>query len=115
MKKLIIAAAALAATLAGTSSFAQSGSAGCQAGSGWGSSAPGCNDASNTYPPADALGNSGWTPPAYIYTPSRGYVPYAGSPYYSYNVPRYSRNRRDRDGDGIPNSRDRYPDDPRWY
>ena len=33
--------------------------------------------------------------------------------YYQYS--RYPRTRRDRDGDGVPNNRDRYPDDPRYH
>lgn len=69
-------------------------------------------------------GNSGWTPDqAYggqnvwvypniisqsqILRDGRYVVPgYYGS--------QYERSRRDRDGDGIRNNRDRYPDDPRY-
>ena len=44
-------------------------------------------------------------------------APYAGLPY-AWGVPQYqapyARSERDRDGDGVRNSRDRYPDDPRY-
>jgi hypothetical protein len=29
-------------------------------------------------------------------------------------VPQYNASRRDRDGDGVRNNRDRHPDDPRY-
>ena len=38
---------------------------------------------------------------------------YPGNYAYSGNYP-YARSRRDRDGDGVPNRADRYPDDPRY-
>jgi hypothetical protein len=40
-----------------------------------------------------------------------------GVPYGTYSVPYaslYPRTRNDRDGDGVRNRRDRYPDDPRY-
>lgn len=120
MKKLMCVAAAAAALVAG-SAFAQS--AECQAGSAWGPK-PGCDSSGGV--PAQVYGNSGWSPDM-IYN-NNGYgVPYALGALggvllndgrwvpnnYAYNTP-YTRSRRDRDGDGIPNWQDRYPDDPRY-
>lgn len=50
----------------------------------------------------------------------RGRPNWAGTPYYDpFYGPQviatpYPPTRRDRDGDGVRNSRDRYPDDPRY-
>lgn len=114
MKKLIYVAAAAAALVAG-GAFAQD--AECQR---WAS----CDSARVVVP--QVYGNSGWTPEQ-IY--GGNVVPYAlGSALggvllndgrwipnnYAYASP-YPRTRRDRDGDGVPNWRDRYPDDPRRW
>ena len=40
---------------------------------------------------------------------------YRGQRYYDNESYTYYGNRRDRDGDGVSNSRDRRPDDPRRY
>lgn len=111
MKRLIIGAAVLAAAAA---ALAQSGAAECQVGP---SSAPAwCN------PPAQAPGYGGYpggTWPGW----GNGYPAYpAGAPWgwgvAESGVPAYptphARTRRDRDGDGIANRYDRYPDDPRY-
>ena len=45
--------------------------------------------------------------------PIMGSSVYPGDYAYSGNTP-YARSRRDRDGDGVPNRMDRYPDDPRY-
>jgi hypothetical protein len=77
--------------------------------------------------PEQIYGNSGWTVDqayggngnAYGYGSALGgvllsdgrWVPnYSSNPNYS----QYARTRRDRDGDGVPNWNDRYPDDPRY-
>jgi hypothetical protein len=113
MKKLIYAAAAIAALVAAGPSFAQS--AECQAGSAWGAQ-PGCDSASM---PPSVYGNSGWPPAGagYTYPYLAQALPQFVTPY-AYSVPRSQRvypSRRDRDGDGVRNSQDRYPDDPRYY
>ena len=121
MKKLILVVAA-AASLAGGAAFAQATSpqfTGVQ-----GSTHP-------EYP--NPYGNGGWTPDmAYGSGPSGGsqVTPrwyYPGAPiilsdgrlitqpqYQSQYVTPYQPTTRDRDGDGVRNSRDRYPDDPRY-
>jgi hypothetical protein len=133
MKKLILSLAAVAA-LAGGAAFAQS--ADCQAGSGWGTP-PGCgNPSDNTIVYGN---NSGW-PPANGNVYSYGYaipgvlgalgLPQVINNGGTYTTPdgrrvyvdpntciAYAQNARrswDRDGDGIANNRDRYPDDPRY-
>ena len=131
MKKLIYSLAAVAA-LAGGGAWAQG--ADCQAGAGWGPP-PGCgNPSDNTIIYGN---NSGW-PPANgnVYSYSLpGVLGALGLPsvinnggYYTtpdgrrvYVDPNtgaaYAQNSRswDRDGDGISNRRDRYPDDPRYH
>lgn len=116
MKKLIYVLAA-ASALAGGAAFAQATDpqfTGVQQG--------------NTQPQyPNPYGNSGWTPDmayggngnVYIYPRAYGVeqLPYIlsdgrwGSQQY---VTPYARTNRDRDGDGVRNSRDRYPDDPRY-
>ena len=116
MKKLILFLAG-AAALAGGSAFAQANSpqfTGVQPGG----SHP-------EYP--QPYGNSGWTPDMayggsnspyysgqvpYVLSDGRWVVPQVGVP--QVVVPTYRRSSRDRDGDGVRNSRDRYPDDPRY-
>jgi hypothetical protein len=118
MKKLILVMAA-AAAMAGGSAFAQANSpqfTGVQ------------SSAQQEYP--NPYGNSGWTPDmAYGGGPSGGAQVYprwyqpgdlplilsdgrlVTQPRY---VTPYQPSNRDRDGDGVRNSRDRYPDDPRY-
>jgi hypothetical protein len=128
MKKLIYSVAAAAALVAG-GAWAQG--ADCQAGSAWGQK-PGCG-ATDAAPPI--AGNSGWTPPYYYpeqaVVPGVAYPPFAQAypqqvyPYASNGTQvwvdpstgaQYSIRPRanDRDGDGVRNNRDRYPDDPRY-
>lgn len=121
MKKLMLSSLAAVALCA--SSGAALADAECQAGSAWGYK-EGCGGPSpgtpQAYPPyyVPAPGNSGWPaaqqayPYAYGYE-NRGYAPQA-APAYPY-APAARANRRDRDGDGVSNRRDRFPDDPsRW-
>jgi hypothetical protein len=111
MKKLILVLAATA-TLAGGQALAQANLpqfTGVQ---------PGVTHPE--YP--QAYGNSGWTPDmAYgnnNYPYHSGQVPFVLSDgrwvLPQAVVPAYRPSSRDRDGDGVRNSRDRYPDDPRY-
>ena len=133
MNKLIHSAAAAALVCFATASFAQ---AECQAGSAWGSK-PGCDNTSAP-PPAPIAGNSGWSPPGWVYDQNQIYYPGAvpqAFPQQVYPQQVYPLNQAgtqvwvdpatgaqyavrprasDRDGDGVRNSRDRYPDDPRY-
>ena len=114
MKKLMLALLAVASLQAGAA-FAQD--AETLAGGAW-RTTPNPNPVPGT---PEYYGNSGW-PPAPPQQPQSPYyygnraypVPYAYSnpaPAYPYLRPR----RGDRDGDGVRNRRDRYPDDPnRW-
>ncbi|MBC5765318.1 hypothetical protein [Ramlibacter albus] len=126
MNKLIYSVAAVAALFAG-GAWAQ---ADCQAGSAWGTN-PGCGP-TNAVPPI--VGNSGWTPPYYY--PEQAVIPGIAYPQLSQVLPQqvypyanathiwvdpstgqqYSirPRRNDRDGDGVRDNRDRYPDDPRF-
>jgi hypothetical protein len=125
MKKLILPCLALAALAFTAPSFAD---AECQAGSAYGPK-PGC--------PGPDYGGSGSGGPVGIY---HGGVPVMpGNAYPAYPVgrahypivlsdgrtvivpqqysqyPQYRTSRRDRDGDGVTNRMDRFPDDPsRW-
>jgi hypothetical protein len=111
MRKLMLSVFAVAGFAAGAA-FAQSGDAESQAGSAWRS------NPDSVYGPvpgtAEYYGNSGW-PPAdqRVYdSRSRRYGPADRSaPVYPYVQP----SRGDRDGDGVRNRRDRYPDDPRRW
>jgi hypothetical protein len=121
MKKLIITSLAAAALC--TAAGAAFADADCQAGSAWGYK-EGCGGPS--YGPAYGDANSGWPPAVqpqpYAYSApqpyydSRVYPPVVSvGPQYPYATRRLHPSRRDRDGDGVPNWRDRYPDDPtRW-
>ena len=117
MKKLVIAALAAAATVAGGAAFAQAAQAPTET-----VQVPHPEQGGYIY------GNSGWTP-AQIYGGSQNYPYYIGQqvipqiitgsgalvlPQIAQAVPQYPRTARDRDGDGIRNRRDRYPDDPRY-
>jgi hypothetical protein len=116
MKKLILALAAVAGLSAGTA-FAQANSpqfTGVQPGT--------------THPQyPNPWGNSGWTPDM-AYGSDHNVYP-RSYPYHLSQAPwllsdgrwinrqyvtPYARTTRDRDGDGVRNSRDRYPDDPRY-
>jgi hypothetical protein len=113
MKKLIIAATIAAGTLGTGAVFAQADHTGTQPGY-----------VNPQYGP-QVYGNSGWTPDrayggnvyvvpniigqAQILSDGRFVVPGA-----LYGYSQYERTNRDRDGDGIRNNRDRYPDDPRY-
>jgi len=112
MKKLILVFASAAAFAGGSAAYAQANSpqfTGVQ---------PGTSQPEYPQP----YGNSGWTPdqaygsknyPYYggqlpiILSDGRWVLPQAV-------VPAYRPSNRDRDGDGVRNSRDRYPDDPRY-
>jgi hypothetical protein len=126
MKKAILSTvAALALGAASTGAFAD---AECQAGSAWGGK-PGCGN-SVVVPQAQPQvygghdqGASGWSPDM-AYGQQGYYYGLPGVlgqiladgrvvPQYQYQAP-YARTDRDRDGDGIRNNRDRYPDDPRY-
>jgi len=116
MKKLILSAMTVAALTVGGAAFAQDGGAECQAGSAWGNN-PGCGASSTPY---QASPNPG----TYYGYPYYGQLGALGVPQILADgrliVPQqrfvtpYTPSRRDRDGDGIRNSRDRYPDDPRY-
>lgn len=115
MKKLIVA---LAVAGAAGMAMAQSGSAECA----------GAASNPNAFPDYCFGGPQGrpysgyqvFRGPGYNVTPYGGYgnpwgiiaqaLPYGTVPYAS----QYPRTRNDRDGDGIRNRRDRYPDDPRY-
>jgi hypothetical protein len=127
MKKLVLSLAAVAACACG-GAWAQG--ADCQAGAAWGTPA-GCGN------PGDAPGyvynngavynngvnvynNSGWPPAnsnAYPYGYAvPGILGALGFPQIvqSQRYPQYQASRGDRDGDGVRNRSDRYPDDPRY-
>ena len=109
MKKLIVSVLAVASLAAGGVAIAQ-GAEG-QAGSAW-------NNNGVDYGPRpgtpEYYGNSGFPPADQIVVPnSRRYYGPNGQAYR--NSRSYYSSRatpRDRDGDGVPNRRDRYPDDP---
>ena len=64
---------------------------------------------------APAYGNSGWTIEQDLYNGGRPLVQ-PEQRYRSWErwASAYPRTSRDRDGDGVRNNRDRYPDDPRY-
>jgi hypothetical protein len=112
MRKLVLSMIAVA-SLAASAAFAQSGDAESQSGSAWRSN-PDYGPVPGT---PEYYGNSGWPPvqqpQPYGYDNRGRAVPYAyrGAPAYRHLQP----SRRDRDGDGVRNSRDRYPDNPRRW
>lgn len=130
MRNLIFTAVAVAGLAAGGSVFAQA--SGFDAASSAGNNAASApNPAAITpYGPVpgtpEYYGNSGWTPDKiygdnlYPYGYQYGYpgaaAPAWRPPYRSDSRGlRDRRTRSDRDGDGVPNNRDRYPNDPsRW-
>jgi hypothetical protein len=110
MRKLMLSTLAIASLAAGAV-FAQSGDADSQAGSAW--RAP--NSPIQLPPAYDNSGATAPRPEVYDYRDYR-YSPYAYRdvrPAYPYVRPH--RRDRDRDGDGIPDRRDRYPDNPYRY
>jgi hypothetical protein len=117
MKKLILSAVTVAAFSAGGMAFAQDGGAECQAGSAWGNN-PGCGGSSTPYQAAPNPGTY-YGYPYYGQLGALSQLPLILSdgrlaiPQQQFVTP-YARTDRDRDGDGIRNSRDRYPDDPRY-
>ena len=140
MKKLVLSILAVGAL----SSGAVWADAECQAGSAWGlkpgcgGSDAGYAGNSGWAPPPN---NSGWPPPGavipgvnavpYGYAQSAQAFPY-GVPQYAQRAPQGRRGQQiwtdpttgaqysvrprpgDRDGDGVPNHLDRFPDDPRY-
>ena len=123
MKKLVLSLAAVAA-FASAGAWAQG--ADCQAGSAWGTPA-GCGNPSDAPGPlyrgndgVNVYNNSGWPPAnsnAYPYGYAvPGVLGALGFPQIvqSQRYPQYQASRNDRDGDGVRNSRDRHPDDPRY-
>ena len=113
MKKVFIAAAALAALAAGGAAMAQ-GDAQCQVNpascSNWANSTPtyGYSGPNVYVQPGVRIAQGAWP---YAYNRQYAQPQY---PQYWQRAP-YARTRRDRDGDGVPNWRDRYPDDPARY
>jgi hypothetical protein len=134
MKKLMLSLVAAAAMGAGGAAFAQD--AECQAGAAWGPK-PGCGDPTAAPPNSTVWpqGSPYYDPrhdprsaqdPRHAYDPRYGYYdPRLG--YYDPRVyspaprvlPLYPNvaqpSRRDRDGDGVRNRYDRWPDDPRRH
>ncbi len=114
MKKALIVSALALAALGGTgAAFAD---AECQAGSAYGYK-PGCGGPSDARgdipdprygdphaPQYDTRPHSRWGQ-----ADGRHYAPYAAA------ASRYAPSRRDRDGDGVPNARDRWPDNSRRW
>jgi hypothetical protein len=124
MQKIALSALAAAALCLGGGAFAQDGGAECQAGSAWGPK-PGCGagpSAGAANPYAD---RSAWVVPQAaspsIVLPQEAYAYHNrvyGANVYPENTRSYYRHGRarrgDRDGDGVPDRHDRYPDDPRY-
>jgi hypothetical protein len=114
MKKLMLSMLAMAAMASGGSAFAQQGGAECNSGIAWGAN-PGCGDP--TAPPANAQVWPGQRAP--YFDPRIGYYdPRVYAPtdrVHRRAAPVVQPSRRDRDGDGVRNRDDRYPDDPRRY
>ncbi|MBC7601188.1 MAG: hypothetical protein H7255_00805 [Ramlibacter sp.] len=112
MTKLIVSVVALAAFGAGGVAIAQG--ADSQAGSAWNNNGVDYGPRPGT---AEYYGNSGWPPVNQIQASNdRRYYAPNGRAYRSARDYYASRSTpRDRDGDGVSNRRDRYPDDPaRW-
>jgi hypothetical protein len=107
MNKLIVSSLVAAALAASGGVFAQAAEG--QAGSAYRTDDP------NVAPGTERIyGNSGWTPPT-VYFDGRHYytTPYAQRGTHVYPYGRVDRRtQRDRDGDGVSNRRDRWPDDP---
>lgn len=144
MNKLFVSVLATAALAAGGAAFAQAGGdAEAQAGSAWRNhpmqpqtppNPYAAQDAARGYGPApgtpEYYGNSGYTPPSgHVYQGTDRW----GRPLYSQGTDRWGRpvysqaapaapwilhdrvRRNDRDGDGVRDRRDRYPDDYRRW
>jgi hypothetical protein len=125
MQKILLSAVAAAALCVGSAAFAQDGGAECQAGSAWGPK-PGCGAGPSPGAADPYADRNYWVVPqavapatvlpeqAYAYG-NRVYGPNA----YPEDARAYRRHGRgardrDRDGDGVPDRYDRYPDDPRY-
>ena len=113
MRKLIVSLVAAFLSLAAGAAFAQ--------GDGTGARGPEYGPVPGT---PEYYGNSGGSlggmtqnePSPYYRDRNGTFIPYGyrdNRPAYPYERPR--RGDRDRDGDGVPDRRDRYPDDPRRY
>jgi hypothetical protein len=124
MKKMISVLLAAAALASVGLAQAQDGGAECQASGRCGNVGRDKGlDANGNYDPRIAQQNI----ERGIYPPNYGYYGYGGvyglpsviagnqwGQQYGFTSP-YPRTSRDRDGDGVRNSRDRYPDDPRYH
>jgi hypothetical protein len=121
MRKLMLSVVLGAASLAAGAAYAQIGDASSEAGSAWRTN-PNPNPNPNYGPipgTPEYYGNSGGSLPTeqpHLYgydNRGRAYGPYAyrSAPAHRHLQP----SRRDRDGDGVRNSRDRYPDNPRRW
>ena len=119
MKKLIMTAAAAAALTGMGGAFAQS--AECQPGIFGHSTMPGCQSNPNV-----GIEDHGWGWGSKLFgyggypqgqplvlADGRVIIPQYVLPQQQV-LPQFQPSRRDRDGDGVRNSRDRYPDDPRY-
>jgi hypothetical protein len=124
MQRIMLSALAATALCIGGSVFAQDGGAECQAGSAWGPK-PGCGAGPSPGVANPYADQRAWVVPQAV-APAT-VVPYEAYAYgnrvYGPNVYpentrsyyRHGRSRRgDRDGDGVPDRADRYPDDPRY-
>jgi hypothetical protein len=131
MKKLMLSVFAATALGAGLPAIAQDGGAECQAGSAWGPKA-GCSEGRNPpqypqyqygegpwrgHPQQQPYGydNRVYPQQPYAYGNQYGNRAYPQTPQVrpAYPYTPYETTRRDRDGDGVRNNRDRFPDDPR--
>jgi hypothetical protein len=124
MQKILLSALAAAALCAAGGAVAQDGGAECQAGSAWGPK-PGCGAGPSTGAANPYADQRAWIVPQAV-APTTVGPPEAyayGNRLYGPNVypetprPDYRHRRgghRDRDGDGVPDRYDRYPDDPRY-
>jgi hypothetical protein len=127
MQKFMLSALAGCALCLSGAIHAQDGGAECQAGSAWGPK-PGCGagpspGTANPYAdqrawivPQDSQATAAAPYAAYGYG-NRAYGPNAHdreNPRFYERHERGRRANRDRDGDGVPDRYDRYPDDPRY-
>lgn len=118
MNKLIPSVLAAAALAVGASAFAQT--AECQRGIDIGLYPDSCGNQSSS--PRDPWGRSYGVYPNGVYGhPAAVLSQIFGSNAYPYAygvppvvAPQYNVTRRDRDGDGVRNRDDRYPNDPRY-
>jgi hypothetical protein len=122
MKKTISVLVAVAALAGLGVAQAQDGGAECQASGRCGNVGRDKGlDSNGNYDPRIAQENAArgiypYVPGTYAYPGVYGYpqVLANGQLVQPYALGQYPRTSRDRDGDGVRNSRDRYPDDPRY-